>query len=166
MKKMIDVLKKIGLMALLAGVLVSCLDEDEPHVYTSEEEVENRNKYLDALIEDGQDIDTLDNELYYVVREEGEGRNIQLLDSLSIGYAGYLIDGRLFDASNKYSFVFEEDMFIDGWHKALPLMNEGAKFEFIIPSELAYGSAGYGPIPPYQTLLFVIEVLENHSVEE
>lgn len=164
MKKMIDSLKKIGMVALFAGILVSCLDEEEPHVYTAAEEIEFRNEYLEALSEEDHDIDTLDNSIYYIVIEEGEGRNVQLNDSLTIGYAGYLIDGRRFDASSNYSFVFEPDMFIEGWERGLTIMNEGSVIQFIIPSELAYGEDGYGPIPPYQTLVFVIELKKNHSV--
>lgn len=166
MKKMIDVLKKIGLLMLLAGLMASCLDEDEPHVYTPEEEQENRDEYLQALFEDDHDVDTLDNTIYYIVMEEGEGRTVQFNDSLTIGYAGYLLDGRRFDVSSDYKFVFEPDMFIEGWERGLTIMNEGSVMQFIIPSELAYGSTGYGPIPPYQTLVFVIELKKNHSIEE
>jgi FKBP-type peptidyl-prolyl cis-trans isomerase len=40
-------------------------------------------------------------------------------------------------------------------------MAPGAKFQFIIPHELAYGEDGFGDvIPPQETLYFEIELLE------
>ena len=40
-------------------------------------------------------------------------------------------------------------------------MSEGAKYEFVIPYNLAYGAHGApGAIPPYATLKFVVELLE------
>ena len=40
-------------------------------------------------------------------------------------------------------------------------MKEGAKFEFVIPSSLGYGTMGAGnSIPPGATLIFVVELLK------
>jgi len=41
------------------------------------------------------------------------------------------------------------------------LMKEGAKYEFYIPSNLAYGSQGAGgAIGPDETLIFVVELIK------
>jgi FKBP-type peptidyl-prolyl cis-trans isomerase len=38
-------------------------------------------------------------------------------------------------------------------------MNEGAKFRFFIPSHLAYGELGAGPIGALETLIFEVELM-------
>ena len=47
-----------------------------------------------------------------------------------------------------------------GWQEALPLMQEGAKWEVVIPPELGYGPNGAGQnIGPNETLIFEIELI-------
>jgi FKBP-type peptidyl-prolyl cis-trans isomerase len=46
-------------------------------------------------------------------------------------------------------------------------MNVGSKYRFYIPSRLAYGERGAGQfIPPFSTLVFVVELLDIISEEE
>ena len=48
---------------------------------------------------------------------------------------------------------------ISGWQWALQNMKEGAKWEVIIPWQLAYGVNGSGSsIPPYSALVFEINL--------
>ena len=47
---------------------------------------------------------------------------------------------------------------IPGWDEGLQLLSKGEKATFIIPSSLAYGEQGYGPIAPFSTLVFDVEL--------
>lgn len=157
----------MSLAALIMLLVSSCLkDDEEQKTYSAAEEEILRKNYLENLVEKGHDIDTTANGVYYVVIEEGEGDFAKEGDTITIGYAGYLVDGTMFDASDyhyqegKWKFVLGEFNAIEGFDESLMYLNEGAKMEFIIPSEQAYGSQGQGGIPPYQTLIFVIKMFE------
>lgn len=166
------ILLNLGLAAFLMLLISSCLkDEEERKTYTQAEEIAMRETYLDSLAAKGHDIDTTSNGIYYVEIEEGEGDFAKDGDTITVGYAGYLIDGTLFDTSDwhyedgEWEFVLGEFNAIDGWDESLKMMNKGSKMEFIIPSELAYGSTGQGSIPPYQTLIFVIKLFDINPSE-
>jgi FKBP-type peptidyl-prolyl cis-trans isomerase len=49
---------------------------------------------------------------------------------------------------------------IKGWQTGMPGMKPGGIRRFVIPSELAYGDADKGDIPPKSTLVFEIELIE------
>lgn len=51
-------------------------------------------------------------------------------------------------------------MGILGWEQEIMPMNVGGKRKLQIPSVLAYGASGLGPIPANQDLTFEIEILE------
>ncbi|MDR0780540.1 MAG: FKBP-type peptidyl-prolyl cis-trans isomerase [Pseudomonadales bacterium] len=82
-------------------------------------------------------------------------------DTVKVHYHGTLIDGTVFDSSvtrnQPVSFLLNE--VIPGWTEGLQLMKVGDKFKFFIPSELAYGDSGAGPIPPNSVLIFEVELL-------
>ena len=40
------------------------------------------------------------------------------------------------------------------------MMPEGSKWRLFIPSNLAYGAQGAGPIGPHQALIFDVELLK------
>lgn len=146
----------------------SCLniDDEEQKIQSKAEEMEVLNTYLDSLAAQGHDIDTTAMGVYYVVIDEGEGDFAQPGDTLVVGYSGYLMDNYMFDSSEyhysdgKMEFELGNPPMIQGWDDGMQVMNEGAKVQFIIPSELAYGSEGNSAIPPNQTLIFVIKLFE------
>ena len=50
-----------------------------------------------------------------------------------------------------------------GWMEALLMMKEGAKWQIFIPSDLAYGENGAGPIEPNATLIYDVELITIYS---
>ena len=77
-------------------------------------------------------------------------------------YTGTLINGQGFDSSYSRNepTSFSLDTVIKGWQEGIQLMSVGSIYEFYIPYDLAYGPNGYGPIPPYATLIFRVELLD------
>lgn len=60
-------------------------------------------------------------------------------------------------------FVLGTGSFIKGSDDGLVGMKVGGKRTIIIPSELAYGKQGIGPIPPDTDLKLVVEVLDTRE---
>ena len=99
--------------------------------------------------------------LQYEVLREGEGASPTREDEVRLHYRGTLIDGTEFDSSYEGEpVVFNAGRLIAGFTEALLLMQEGAHYRIVIPSDLAYGPAGQGEIGPNATLVFEIELFE------
>ena len=100
--------------------------------------------------------------LQYRVLEEGIGDKPKASSVVTVHYTGCLESGEEFDSSHKRNMpaTFPLGGVIPGWTEGVQLMPLGAKFQFIIPHDLAYGEAGFGDvIPPSATLHFEIELL-------
>lgn len=147
------------------AIFSSCLNLDDTDIPTRELEKAELNKYLSNLISAGNDVDTTNTGIYYITMENGTGAYPKNGDTLTVGYAGYLINGYLFDASawhnqtdSTFTFVLGDPPMIKGWDDGMKVINKNAKVQLIIPSDFAYGSMGAGIIPPYNTLVFVIKM--------
>ena len=82
--------------------------------------------------------------LQYKVIREGKGRHPTLTDKVSVNYRGTRINGKAFSDTYRTGKpdIIELAKVIPGWQEALPLMQEGAKWEMYIPSNLAFGDRG------------------------
>jgi FKBP-type peptidyl-prolyl cis-trans isomerase len=116
--------------------------------------------------------------LVYVIEREGTGDSTTVGSTLYVNYAGYLLDGPLFDTSYpelaKANNMFSEGrpyeplpvnvgvgQVIPGWDEGLMLLKKGSKAKFIIPSPLGYGEGGAGAmIPANSILVFDVEVTD------
>lgn len=84
--------------------------------------------------------------------------------TVSVHYKGQLLDGTVFDSSYKRNqpidFPLGMGQVIPGWDEGISLLHVGDKARFVIPSDLAYGSAGAGGvIPPNAILIFDVELM-------
>ncbi len=105
---------------------------------------------------------TLKDGLQYKVIKAGTGMKPGKNDSVTVEYEGRLIDGKVFDSTEKSGkpVTFKVTQVIPGWTEALQLMNAGSEWEVYIPSSLAYGEKGVGgPIGPNETLIFKIKLV-------
>ena len=108
-------------------------------------------------------VKTLPSGLQYKVLREGDGRKPSATDKVECHYEGTLINGEVFDSSYRRgeTATFGLSQVIKGWTEGLQLMQEGAKYRFFIPYNLAYGEHGAGQsIPPYAALIFDVELIK------
>lgn len=108
-------------------------------------------------------VKTLPSGLQYKVLREGDGRKPSATDKVECHYEGTLINGEVFDSSYRRgeTATFGLNQVIKGWTEGLQLMQEGAKYRFFIPYNLAYGEHGAGQsIPPYAALIFDVKLIK------
>ena len=128
--------------------------------------------------EKGLTVQKTENGLYYVIENEGTGEQTTPGTTMYVNYAGYLLDGTLFDTSYpeiaKANNMFNEGreygplpvnvgmgQVIPGWDEGLMLLKKGSKGKFLIPSPLAYGESGAGGmVGPNSILVFDVEVTD------
>lgn len=167
-----------GLRDIRNGVESRLTDEEKEVVMQTFQEQamakheEELRKLSDANLAEGQayletnkakeGVQVTDSGLQYRVLTEGDGVKPSETDTVSVHYSGKLIDGTEFDSSygRGEPVNFPVNGVIAGWTEALQLMPQGSKWELVIPSDLAYGPGGNGPIPPNAVLVFEVELLE------
>mgnify|MGYP000432671953 CR=1 FL=1 len=109
-------------------------------------------------------VKTTESGLQYRVVTEGDGAIPTAEDTVIVHYKGTLLDGTVFDSSYDRGepATFPVTRVIAGWVETLQLMKEGAKWEIVLPADIAYGPQGAGPgspIGPNETLIFEIELI-------
>ncbi|GAB2971095.1 hypothetical protein GCM10027049_00740 [Mucilaginibacter puniceus] len=115
--------------------------------------------------------------LRYVITKPGSGPNIAVNDTAVVRYVGRFFNGKIFDTNIKAEaekakmvnpdapyqpihFVIGQRAVIQGWDEGMQLLNKGAKASFVIPSSLAYGEQGNGPVAPFTPLTFDVEIVD------
>jgi FKBP-type peptidyl-prolyl cis-trans isomerase FkpA len=101
--------------------------------------------------------------LYFVEKVKGKGQKLKAGDMVEVKYKGMFTNGKVFDSSEGHpeAFVFQAGVgqVIPGWDEALMMMNVGSKALLVVPSQIAYGPQGSGPIGPFSPLVFEMEVV-------
>lgn len=171
MKKLSFILKVLILAIFVASALSACkkADETPPIIYSPEKEAEQIKEWFDLMNTDEYDIDTTANGVFYIIDTPGTGAKVKTGDEVKVKYTGYFVNGDVFDSSllrgdGTMTYIHKntdpKKRLIPGWEEGIELLNKGSIAIFLIPSEMAYGEDGSGPIPPYTPLIFVIEVVD------
>lgn len=119
-------------------------------------------RYISEYLKNNSKAKVTTSGLVYEVIEEGTGRSPSAINVVEVHYHGTFTNGEVFDSSvvRGKTASFPLNQVIRGWTEGLQLMKEGAKYRFIIPSDLAYGDFGAGDsIPGGSTLVFEVELL-------
>jgi cyclophilin family peptidyl-prolyl cis-trans isomerase len=102
--------------------------------------------------------------LMYVLHNPGSAEKPAPGTTVTVHYTGFLTNGTKFDSSkdrnSPFQFQVGQGRVIAGWDEGIPLIGKGGKATLIIPYFLGYGERGTGPIPPFATLIFDVEVLD------
>ena len=161
---------KVALLAFLVLSIgfLACEKDDEYTAQLIQQEIDDREDYLEKS---GIPVDTnRASGLYYFETKTGAGIQPVTGDKVKVHYIGQFLNGTIFDSSydrdKPIEFTLGLGEVIPGWDEAIALMKEGGTADLIIPSNLAYGATGYGSIPPYTTLIFNVELINDAEVQE
>ena len=127
-------------------------------------EAEEKAKQKEMLDKVAAGYDETESGLRYQILQKGDGKKATKGAGVSVHYKGQLLDGTVFDSSYKrkepIDFNVGLGQVIAGLDEGIQLLQVGDKARFVIPSNLAYGSAGAGGvIPPNATLIFDVELM-------
>lgn len=111
------------------------------------------------------DFEKTESGLRFKILTKGSGKKAEKSQMVSVHYEGSLTNGQVFDSSvqrnQPIDFQLGIGQVIPGWDEGISLLRVGDKARFVIPSHLAYGSAGAGGvIPPDATLIFDVELMD------
>jgi FKBP-type peptidyl-prolyl cis-trans isomerase FkpA len=98
----------------------------------------------------------------------GTGTAASVGNNITVNYTGWLYDesktdakGLKFDSSegDPFTFTLGAGSVINGWDTGLVGMQVGGVRRLVVPPSRAYGASRNGPIPPFSTLVFDVELV-------
>jgi len=134
-------------------------------------------------------VDSLKYDWYFISTTPGDGELPEAGDTIKIRYAGYFLDGFLFDTNIKdvaelhygddvnpsatyeeLKVIMDEDVskmsVVEGFAYAIQQMSDGEEATTFFSSDRGYGITATGQIQPYSMLRFDIKVTIARKVEE
>jgi FKBP-type peptidyl-prolyl cis-trans isomerase len=115
-----------------------------------------------AKLKEDKNVVELPSGLRYAIVSPGLGIAPKATDTVKVNYTGSLIDGNVFDSSERQGkpMEFELDKVIPGWTEGLQKIGKGGKIKLYVPPQLGYGDDGRPGIPPGSVLVFDVELLD------
>ena len=103
-------------------------------------------------------VDT--NGIYYQVVNPGSGTKPDMSSTITVKYAGYLLNGQAVDTTHTSTpFTNSLNQFIEGWQIAIPYIQQGGHIKMVVPSSLAYGCTGIQNIVPSNAPIYFDVIL-------
>ena len=103
---------------------------------------------------------TLPSGVQYRIIRAGKGKKPTENSNVVCKYKGTLVGGETFDMSEgKKPATMLVSGFLPGLKEAVKLMNGGAKWEIVVPPQLAYGAAGNRGVGPNAVLIYQLEII-------
>ena len=99
--------------------------------------------------------------IYYQILDSGNSNKPVFSSNITVNYVGRLMSGAVFDsASNSNLAGAGLYNLIRGWQITLPKIGVGGHIKMLIPSALAWGCTGYGPVPADAPVYFDVKLLQ------
>lgn len=160
-------------MLLLASILILALAACQPAELAVEitptAESEEGDEVFDLVYPpQGENVDmsgatTTDSGLQFLETMPGEGPNPEIGDIVTMNFVAQLPDGTEF--ANSYlegapvTAILGREQLLPGWEEGVLMMQVGGQARMVLPSELAFGSEGYGMIPPDSDIILIVELI-------
>jgi FKBP-type peptidyl-prolyl cis-trans isomerase FkpA len=145
-------------LAIVAVVLISCNPKKKEEIVIPK--TDNETEIVKYITDNHLKAKRTDSGLYYVIEEEGTGKQPDGSSEVTVAYKGYFTNKTVFDQSDAKGISFPLQNVIPGWTEGIQLFKEGGKGILLIPSNLGYGPDGMGPIPGGSALIFDINLLK------
>lgn len=142
---------------------VELLDHFKPEEKAKRQAEKDQKAIIAYLSDKGMVTQKTESGIHYSIDRKGTGKNPTADDIVKVHYKGTLLDGIVFDSSYERGepISFPLNRVVPGWQESIPLLQEGGKGTFLIPSALAYGERGAGGvIPPNAVLNFEVELIQ------
>ena len=101
--------------------------------------------------------------VYLIAFEAGRGEAPVAGDSVEVEYTATFLDGSVFDASSRsgtsLKYILGDGTRLKVWDEAISTMRPGAVSRLVLASAEAFGSRGYGPVPPNTPVVYDIKLL-------
>ena len=107
---------------------------------------------------------------YYKITTPGIENSISPVsgDQVVVNYRGQLVNGYVFDQTFTRAVIdstatprtFYDNQLIPGWTDNLIRMKVGEIRSIVLPQDLGYGAQGSGPISPYSTTVWVVQLIK------
>lgn len=156
-------MKLIPLAALALLVPVAACAQDEPDAVTPQDAAwHNRQQLAISSLKASDGWAPLQGNIRWRrIKGDGTGAHPTAADTVTLHYAGTLVDGTEFDSSFKRGepATFPLSRLVKGWQVAVPMAGVGDTIEIAVPADYAYGPEGRGPIPGNATLMFTIQLI-------
>lgn len=153
MRKILPVL----FVSLITFFTIGCIKDNECKGKTPQQEQSTILNYATA---NGITATAHSSGLYYQVVNPGSGATPTLSSRISVKYKGRLMNGTVFDSTSTSAISFILGGVIPGWQLGIPLIQKGGSIKLLIPSSLAYGCQGSGPIPSNSVLYFDVDLID------